>query len=200
MIEKELIRVGDFTEKLVGLLGEKQFETKTDRDGLCLLHWALIVEHQRGIILLLHHGICAPAFALIRPITEAFLRLNIVMLGTDKEVESIRKGTYRTEFKTVGEMVDKSIGLSRLFGPLMQKITSGLHGFTHGGVEQLMRLKAGNNITRNYSDIDARECLQLTTLFPFFATMAVSDFLSRKSEFEAAQALLDEYLHTNLSS
>jgi hypothetical protein len=103
MIEAELIRVEEFTEKLVGLLGEKQFETKTEREVLCLLHWALIMKHQRGIILLIHQGRCASAFALTRPITEAFLRLHIVMLGTDKQVESIRKGTYRTEFEPVGE-------------------------------------------------------------------------------------------------
>jgi len=199
MVEPEIIRAEYFTEKLVGLLGGNQFETKTQRDVLCLLHWALIVEHQRGIILLLRHSVCAPAFALIRPITEAFLRLHIVMLGTDKQVESIRNGTYQTEFETVGEMVDKSVGMNPLFGPILQKITKPLHGFTHGGVEQLTRLKDGNNIAPNYSNSDARDCLKLTTLFPFIATMATADFLNQKIEFEAAEALFDEYLKVSLT-
>ncbi len=83
----ELITAANsLSERLQLLLSnDTQHVIKTNRDGLVLLHWSLIFEHHQGMLLLLRNGFPAPAFALMRPLEEAFLRLFVAMNGTDKQ-------------------------------------------------------------------------------------------------------------------
>ena len=71
-----IAQANSLSERLQLLLSnDRQHVNKTNRDALCLLHWSLIFDHHQGMLLLLRHGFHAPAFALMRPLEEAFLRL-----------------------------------------------------------------------------------------------------------------------------
>src|ERR1700722_15530599 len=100
------------SERLQLLLSnDRQHVNKTNRDALCLLHWSLIFDHHQGMLLLLRHGFHAPAFALIRSLEEAFLRLFVAMYGTENQAAALWKGTYKTEFEVVWKEIYGKIGL-----------------------------------------------------------------------------------------
>src|SRR6267378_2907527 len=115
----ELITAANsLSERLQLLLSnDTQHVIKTNRDGLVLLHWSLIFEHHQGMLLLLRNGFPASAFALMRPLEEAFLRSFVAMNGTDEEAVALWKGTYKTKFEVVWKQIYAKIGLQSNAGP-----------------------------------------------------------------------------------
>jgi hypothetical protein len=85
-IQDQIVRSEHLSVSLEHLLIEKSYTIRNNRDGVCLLYWSLIFEHHQGILLLLRTKHYAPAFALMRPIAEAFLRLQLVMHGTEAQL------------------------------------------------------------------------------------------------------------------
>lgn len=163
---------------------------------MCLLHWSLVGDHHSGILLLLHHQNYAPAFALARPLIEAFVRLFVVIHGTEAQLAAIKNGTYRPEFAAVGKQIDELYGLERpLMGPWLDESTDGLHDFTHGGVAQLQRHKAGGDITPNFAESEVVDVINVSTVFGFLTVLEVTAFLNMPTEHEFAAQLYHEYLH-----
>src|SRR6266849_3559523 len=102
------------------LSNDRQHVIKTNRDGLVLLHWSLVFEHHQGMLLLLRNGFPAPAFALMRPLEEAFLRLFVAMNGTEKQAGALWKGTYNVEFEVVWKQIYEKIRLQPNVGLWLQ--------------------------------------------------------------------------------
>ena len=113
-VEDQIIYAEQVSISFEHLLIEKSYTIRNNRDGICLLYWSLIFEHHQGILLLFHTKHYAPAFALMRPIAEAFLRLHIVMHGTAAQLAAIKEGTYNSEFATIGEQIERMAGLEKL--------------------------------------------------------------------------------------
>jgi hypothetical protein len=118
---------------------DRQHVTKTNRDALALAYWTILFEYHHGILTLVRNGNPTSAFALLRVFEEAFLKLFLVMFGTDKQVQAIWEGTYNTDFPCVGEQIDAKLGAEPPFGPKLKGQIKTLHGFTHSGFEQLIR-------------------------------------------------------------
>src|SRR6266478_6573714 len=108
------------------------------------------------MLLLLRNGFPAPAFALMRPLEEAFLRLFVAMNGTEKQAGTLWKGTYNVEFEVVWKQIYEKIGLQPNVGLWLQTKIKGLHGFTHGGKDQLVRRASGSDIISSYTDDEVR--------------------------------------------
>jgi hypothetical protein len=113
-VQHHILRAEQLSVSLERLLVEKSYTIRNNRDGLCLLYWWLIFEHHQGILLLLRTKHYAPAFALMRPIAEAFLRLHLVMHGTEAQLAAIKDGTYNTDFASIGEQIDQMAELEEL--------------------------------------------------------------------------------------
>ena len=188
-----ILRAEELSVSLESLLVEKSYVVRNNRDGLCLLYWSLIFEHHQGILLLLHHKMCGPAFALMRPLVEAFLRLQLVMHGTESQLTAIKDGTYNTDFTNIGEQIDQMAGIEPLLGPFFRKNTKILHGFTHGGLEQLHRRSKGTDIIANYAEDEVRDVIRFTTMFAYLTSVHISDYLGLDAEFKSAMKLYDEY-------
>jgi|SRR5579859_643211 len=184
------------SERLQLLLSnETQHVIKTSRDGLCLLHWSLIFEHHQGILVLLQQRLPAPAFALLRPLEEAFLRSFVVMHGTDKQAEAIKNGTYKTEPEIIGNQIDQKLGLMKgHFGPSFKTKMPVLHGFTHGGKEQLVRQSRGLDIISSYTDDEVVTLVRETMSVAFLAALFITEFLVYPAENQAAMQMLNEYV------
>ncbi len=192
-IEHTIAQRNDIVARCEALFAEKTFVIRTNRDDASLRYLLLIFEHHRGIIMLAP-GCRSPAFSLIRPITEAFNRLHVAMYGTDKQFQALRDGSYRTEYKTEGELVDEVRGFAPLFGPLFGKIKDSLHGFTHAGIEHLSRMTEGKNIGPNYSDQDVADLLHYVTLLALFAAVSTAHFLGWAEAKASSMKILDEFL------
>jgi len=193
-VQDQIVRAEQLSVSLEHLLTEKSYTTRNNRDRICLLYWSLIFEHHQGILLLLRTKHYAPAFALMRPIAEAFLRLQLVMHGTEAQLAAIKEGTYNTDFASIGEQIDQMAGLEEpLLGTFFKNHTKILHGFTHGGLEQLMRRSDGPDIIANYPDDEVSDVVTFTTMFAFLTAVHVADYLGLGAEFEQANKIYDEY-------
>jgi hypothetical protein len=184
-------------DKIVGRLeaafAGKRFQIRTERDDLCLRYLSLVFEHHRGI-LLLAADCRPPAFSLMRPLTEAFLRLHVVMHGTEPQLASIKNDTYSIEFATVGDLIDRVNEFQPLFGPLFKEIKEALHGFAHVGKAQLVRMAKGADLGPNYPDDEVLDLIKYASLIAIVAGKSASSFLDWPEAIETSQVLFDEYL------
>jgi hypothetical protein len=195
-LEQSICRADELSAKLEQLLFEKTITTKTNRDGFCLLYWALVFEHHRGLLLLLHTKHYAPAFALMRPVVEAFIRLHIVMHGTEAQFAAAKNGSYNTEFATVSAQIDQFYTLN-VFEKIVTANIKHLHGFAHGGKEQLVRRAKGADIVPNYTEEEVRSAVGFTAIFVCFTAIFVMQFLDLPEEHARAESLFQEYVTQN---
>lgn len=183
------------SERLQFLLSnDKQHVVKTNRDDLVLRYWSLIFDHHQGMLLLLRYGFHATAFALMRPLEETFLRLFVAMDGTDKQVVALRNGRYSTEFEVVWKQIYEKIGLELRFESWFKDKIKALHGFTHGGKEQLVRQSSGSDIVSSYTDGEIRGLVRETMPPVLLTALFVTAFLEYPAEHQEAVAMLNEYI------
>lgn len=150
------------------------------------------------MLLLLQSGYHAPAFALLRPFEEVFLRSFVVMNGTEKQFAAVRNGTYHTEFELIGRQIDRKLGVDPCFGPSFKDKIDVLHGFAHGGKEQLVRQASGLDIVSSYSDDEVRALVGETMPIAFLAALFITEFLGYGEEYRSALAMFEEYVQTQL--
>jgi len=192
--EDLIAQARSLSERLQLLLSsDRQHVNKTNRDALVLLHWSLVFEHHQGILLLLQNGLPAPAFGLMRTLEEAFLRMFVAMNGTEKQVAALWKGTYRTDFEAVWKQIYEQIGLQAGVAPWLQTKIKALHGFTHGGKEQLVRQASGSDIVSSYTDDEIRSLVQETIPVAFLTALFTTAFLDYQTEHQKAVKMLNEY-------
>jgi len=194
-IQGVIAEANALSERLQLLLSnDRHHVNKTNRDSLCLLHWSLIFEHHQGMLFLLRHGFHAPAFALMRPLEEAFLRSFIAMYGTENQVVTLWKGTYNTEFEVVWKRIYEKIGLEPRFDSWFQNKIKALHGFTHGGKEQLVRQVSGSDIVSSYTDDEVRSLVRETIPIVLLTALLTTAFLEYPAEHQRAVEMFNEYV------
>jgi hypothetical protein len=190
-----IVQATNLSERLQLLLSnDRRHVNKTNRDALCLLHWSLIFEHHQGMLLLLRQAFYAPAFALMRPLEEAFLRLFVAMNGTENQVSALWKGTYSTEFEVVWKQIYGKIGLEPRFEPWFKNKITALHGFTHGGKEQLVRQASGSDIVSSYTDDEVCSLVRETMPIVLLTALVTTAFLDYPTEHQRAVEMFNEYV------
>lgn len=195
-----IAQANGLSERLQLLLSnDRRHVNKTTRDGLCLFHWSLIFDHHQGMLLLLRHGFHAPAFALMRPLEEAFLRLFVAMHGTENQAKAIWNGTYNTEFEVVWKQVYEKIGLEPRVDSWFKDKVKALHGFTHGGKEQLVRQARGSDIVSCYTEDEVRSLVRETMPIALLTALLTTAFLEYPAEHQRAVEIFNEYVRHQAS-
>lgn len=117
-----------------------------------LMHLSL--EHFGAIIVLVRNKLSASAAALIRPQFEATIRaLYFFECASESEVAAFTEGK---EPVTLKKMIDKlelqlqDTGCS--FATYYQNTKKIMHGFTHGGLEQIGRRYSDTDLMNNFTD------------------------------------------------
>jgi hypothetical protein len=180
-VEEQISQADDFSERIYKLMDGKVFPV-TDRHELCSILWVLILAHHNGMNILLHRKCYPSAFALMRSLAEAFLRLHLVTDDTTDQVRSIKDRRYSTDYVKAAKQIDKIYKSSPLFGPWFKNNIKRLHDLSHGGIEHLRRLKDGSNIAANYSEKEIRSTIRLSMIFTFLGTLKAAEFLGYDAE------------------
>jgi len=191
--EDEIRRARELSVQLEFLLIDKQHKTRTTRDHLCLRYWSYILEIHQGLLLLLETKHFGPAFALMRPMVEAFLRLNLVMYGSERQRRSLQGGTYSTDFVAIGEQIDKRLGSRPVLGPWFKKHKNTLHGFTHGDMEQIARRGRGRDIVPSYPAREVRDVVVFTNLFALLTATMTMEFLGFDDELQTGLEMMRDH-------
>jgi len=139
----EINRAAHFGQRLEDLVYNKAKEGRlvfrTKNDDLLVSYWSMIFDYCKGIGCLLHHKFHSPAFALQRPLIEAVVRAHIVVVGSEEDVDKIRKDRYKVNFDKDGARIDKALGLGSLFEDFLKTSRKVLHSLTHSGTAQLQK-------------------------------------------------------------
>jgi hypothetical protein len=182
----------------------RQHVNKTNRDAFALTYWTILFEHHNGILTLIRSGNPTSAFSLFRVFEEAFAKLFLVMFGTESQFRSISDGTYNTDFAAIGEQMDRKMGAEPMFGPRLKAYKKALHGFTHNGLEQVVKHLSKQpdrlDITPNYSDKDVRSLVQETMPVIFIAGALMTEFLNLPEENAVDLQMFDDYVKLQLES
>lgn len=168
---------------------------RTDRDEIVIGLASVALEHVSSVILLLETGDnIGSALALARPTVEAALRAVWLYVGvTDDEVLKARTG-HKRAYKALSEMtrdIDRLQLTDGIFEHLISK-ADGLHGLTHGGLEQVgRRFDAAGDVVPSYDEGSVRACVRAgvntgTTMLLILCRMGIT-------EQTAVQARVDEY-------
>ena len=168
---------------------------RNDRDEIVIGLASLALEHVSSVLILLGTGEnIGSAFALARPTVEAALRAVWLYIGaSDEEVSKARTGDKKA-YKGLAAMA-KDIDRLQLTDGLFEHLISGidgLHGLTHGGLEQVgRRFNLDGDVVPSYDEGSVLACIRSvvntgTMMLLILCRMG----LTSQAE---AQARVDEY-------
>jgi hypothetical protein len=192
-VQTELARVSRYGQQLEALLAPKKFEIACDRDTLLIGYWSLLLDFRRAILTLLPLELYGAAFALTRPVVEAWVRAHVVMMGSDVIVRQIKDDTYRVKFDRVGAEIDKAFGLSFFKKTLKKSVRDALHSYTHSGVFQIARRFDGDSIKPSYSEGAILNLLEASTTALIMATALVTKRFAFEDEWKVIMQMFHEY-------
>jgi len=171
----------------------------TDQKTIIVALFSLVVEHHGAILTLLRTGrFDGSAFALVRPLIDAMYRAFWVhFCAAPHHLEAIRKG--ESPYPPLPNMADEVEKLMNYTGGLftiIKPFIKSLHGYTHGGLEQLgRRFDAEGNIKATYDDGAKIEVVSSTTSFVVMLAVAWCQIVDGKQPEQEprSEALMARY-------
>ena len=147
----------------------QRFLTDTDQKTIVVALFSLVVEHHGAILTLLKLGrFDGSAFALVRPLIDAVYRAFWVhYCARPEHLAAIRKGdSPYPGLPNMADEVDKHMSYTGgLFAALKPHVKT-LHGYTHGGLEQLgRRFDPSGNVQPNYAAGERLEVINSVTAY-----------------------------------
>lgn len=150
----------------LGTMPDK-FVGDTDQKLLVAAIFSLTCEHHAAILYLLESGrYDGSALALVRPLIDGAYRAHwIYSCARPDIVARIKNGeNVYPGLPNMADEIEKKVNADGLFATVKPYINS-LHGYTHGGLEQLGRRfnATGTAVQPNYSDGEKLEVVKATT-------------------------------------
>lgn len=143
--------------------------------GTCFI---VAQEHHQAILLLLSqpHPLHAPAFALVRPVFEAYLRgVWLAHCATDTNLERFAKGDSPPKIPVMLEAIEQTPGFdSKQLSAIYARSWSTMCAYTHTGSQQVLRWNTSDAIQQNYSDEDVDEALSFTGALAILSTIGLA--------------------------
>ncbi len=188
-LELQLGKSAEWMKECGLLVDGVSFETTNRlRVSVSLSH--LCVEHQKGIHVLVEHGVIGSAFALFRPQFEAYLRgVWFHRCATDAQVSGFLVGKDPPNFGDLMGAVQKLEGYEEgALARFEKEILRNLHDFTHGGAIQVKARITNDEICSNFHPEHIAKLLQAAAILALLAGLSISS------------AVNDNELSNNLSS
>jgi hypothetical protein len=164
-LQKEIDRAAENNTFIVRTIPDK-FIGNSDEKILIASMFSLVLEHHGAILHLFGTGqFDGSALALVRPLIDSAYRAHwIYSCASEENIAKIRKGedVYPGLINMATE-IEKRVSADGFFlgvGPYIKA----LHGYTHGGLEQLgRRFDADGDVRPSYSDDEKSEAIRATT-------------------------------------
>jgi hypothetical protein len=147
----------------------------------------LLLDYHAAIVTLLAQELHGAAFALMRPIIEAWVRIHVAKMGSDEEVLAIKEDKYQVNFKTIGARIDGAFALNGFFEKTLLESRVALHSYTHSGSFQIARRFQG------YSDGAILNVIEGSMTALFMATIVVTKHVGFEQEWQITTELFSEY-------
>lgn len=150
------------------------------------------LDHFSGLALLFGSGLYAPAFALIRPLYEGFVRGTwFGFCSTDQQVSDFLSGKEPPKILVLIEAIESSspFGDNTILSTAHKRNWNALNGFTHNGVQQVLLSNSPGEISRVCSSEKLREALTYSGSVAILAAIAMCAVAGRD---ETAAAILKD--------
>ena len=161
--------------------------------GTCFL---VAQEHHQAILLLLSqaHPMHAPAFALVRPVFEAYIRgVWLAHCATDENLERFAKGDSPPKMPKMLEAIEETPGFnSGQLSTIYARSWSAMCAYTHTGSQQVMRWNTSDAIQQDYSATDVDEALSFTNALAILSTIGLAAIAANDELAELALAKAKE--------
>lgn len=164
----------------------------SERSVLALSCLYASLDHHAGLVLLFGTGLFAPAFALIRPLYEGFIRGTwLGFCATDEQILAFGHGSEPPKISEMIESIESSspFGGTATLSEAHKRNWSSLCGFAHNSVQQSLLAIQPNEIARNCSREKLNEALGYSGSVATLAAIVVCAVAGKD---EVAGELLDE--------
>lgn len=192
-VQEEIDRVSRYGRELEELLAKRELRLSGDRDALIVGYLSLLLDYHTAVVTLLPKQVYGAAFALMRPIVEAWVRVHVAKMGSDETVLQLKDDTYRVDFAQVGGEIDKAFGVDFFTKSLSKAVREALHSYTHSGSFQIARRFDENAIKSRYSDGAILNVIEASTTAVFMAMIVVTKHFGFEEEWRATTKLFSEY-------
>ncbi len=175
VLESQRGKSSEWMKGCGSLVDGVSFETTSRlRVSVSLFH--LCVEHQKGIHVLVEHGVIGSAFVLLRPQYEAYIRgMWFHRCATDDQVLRFLDGKEPPKVRDLEEAVQKLEGFEKkVLGEYRKEIWRNLNDFTHGGTIQVKARNTKDEIISNYFPEHIAGLLQLAATLSLLASVAIA--------------------------
>ncbi len=193
MLESQREKSAEWMKGCGSLVDGVNFET-TNRLRVSISLFHLCIEHQRGIHVLVEHGVIGSAFTLLRPQFEAYLRgMWFHRCATDAQILRFLAGKEPPNVGNLIEAVQKLEGFDeKVLGKVKKEFWRNLSDFTHGGSIQVKARNTKDEITSNYLPEHIAGLLQSAATLSLLASVAIS---SAANNNKLSNSLLSLYEH-----
>ena len=190
LVEDITTRGAELRERMDKLLRRHDYPIPDTKNVMVIGYVIIAIQHHRAIWLLKEAALYGSAFALIRPVFDAWLRaLWINAIATPEEIEEASHDRLR--WRSVDQMLAEIRPVyfghaqkdaefadiaDKLFyfltgrksedrtGPRNASLWDALNSYTHPGARQLARLFTGAEVKQSYSEWDIAQGLNLATV------------------------------------
>lgn len=156
------------------LLTQELAVPNDDRSRLSLALLQLAQEHHANIVLLLEHRQYGSAFALVRPLYEAFVRgVWAARIATDNDLV-LYQDDQQFGLKQLAAKVAKQTQFEGTnFEQIVGRTLNAMHSYTHNGYLASVRRLSSDAIEPAYEMAEIREVLGFAQLFGVLATAEI---------------------------
>lgn len=149
----------------------------TERNQVATALYDLCIEHCQGIHVLIEHGICGSAIALVRPQMEAFVRGSwVANCANDSAVDGFFHQKKPPEIDRLIADLEQTAAvfaggsLGRMKGMTWRQLCD----FTHGGSLQVLARISGAEIRQSYKPEHMAQLLDPSATFSFIAAVSMT--------------------------
>lgn len=135
----------------------------------------LVYEHQLAVACLVRSAIYGSAFALARPIFEAYVRgVWLKNCATEEQLQHFVDDKQISFGKILAEIEFLDGFSNGVLSTLKKNAWNAMNSYTHGGVQQAARRLNGNFIEPNYSQTEIVNVLRIADAFSLLAFQQVA--------------------------
>lgn len=150
--------------------GIKHEEIDRNRVSWALSHIA--IDHAKAIVVLLENNIYESAYALVRPLSECFVRAAWLRhCASDGEIAHfIKNDEIKLKLKPMLVAVEKNCHWDDTLTQILNVSLHSMHSFTHGGMQLInRRFNKDGSLEHNYTELEINNLLKLVALISFLS-------------------------------
>lgn len=131
-------------------------------------------EHHHAIVILMHHGLYASCFSLLRVEFEAYIRgLWLAHCAIDREVSGFLSGAKPPGITTLLRAIESKPGFTeKVLSGIKNKSWDAMCAYTHTGGLHVQRWNTSDAIEANYEAAEVKEVLLFAELIAAMSVIA----------------------------